>query len=444
LFVVIGVIVAALVAVFLYCIFRPKKSSLLHTRPHLTIAGPVKMCDGLGRHAVELIDALHQDIPLNFCSTRRKMCLQDVPQHIKPVLTFRGKNKGKVLLYYDSLTTEGHGKIPSFLRELGKKIPDQVRIAYSMVESTRIPALWTQLLNEYFDIVAVPDISMVEIYEKSGVTIPIFLLPLGLDLSAFLKQPLKVTQHRPFCFINASSMIARKNHEGLIKAFYQAFGKDPEVKLVMNYRYAIGDALKHVKDLIASLNTENIVLTSEALDQQAYLQFLLQGDVFVSLSKGEGFSIQPREAMALGCPVIISDNTAHGTIVKSALAHGVACPVTEPAYNDILRYTCGEEYVPDLQEAARALKEVYTYYDLLLEEAPKRRNWAATYHYDNLKNLYLNFLRPRTITLGPNNTVTETTLTTSSLELYYKYIRILGHREQQEEVNVALVQTATH
>ena len=55
-----------------------------------------------------------------------------------------------------------------------------------------------------------------------------------------------------------------------------------------------------------------------------YIEFISTFDCYVNLSKGEGFSIPPRESLALGIPCIISDNTAHKTICDS----GLVLPVT--------------------------------------------------------------------------------------------------------------------
>jgi glycosyltransferase involved in cell wall biosynthesis len=391
------------------------------SRPYLTVIGPIKMADGIGRQSVELMDVLFEAVSIN-CIPISKPNFKDVPERVKNLIEKGSKRLGKVVIYEASLPSPGADFFKRLNKRLrGPKNEQQIRIAYSMLESSLIPPQWAEGLNKYFDAVVVPDGCLVSVYKNSGVEIPIFTLPLGLNIDPFLKRPLKKERHHPFCFINASSMIPRKNHEGLIQAFYKAFGDNPDVVLRMNYRGTVGGALENAISLIASLKAHNIYLTDTPLDAEAYMNFLSEGDVFVTLAKGEGFSIQPREAMALGLPVILSDNTAHHTIVASGLACAVPCPSSSPAYNPYLKCLCGVEYIADIDAAAEVLRAVYEHYEAYLDSAAERREWAAKYQFENFRSLYLNLIKPTKIILGEMDAITPEALITSSPELFNKY-----------------------
>ena len=393
--------------------------------PDVTIVGPIKLGDGIGRQSVELMDMLYKDLHIN-CIPTKTPHFTDVPPHIAALIKRSNKKLGKVVIYEESLPTPNEKFYKCLNRFIpGPKNQEQIRIASSVIESSRIPPLWAEALNDCFDAVVVPDLSLVETYQNSGVTTPIFVLPLGLNLSSFLQHPLKAEAHTPFCFINASSLIPRKNHLGLIEAFYKAFGDDPHVILLLNYRSTAGGVLSDVQKLIDSLHVHNIILKSDKLDNAHYLDFFLKGDAFVSLSKGEGFSIQPREAMALGLPVIVSENTAHKTIINSGLVCAVPCPHTEEAYNPYLKCTCGEEYSADVDAAAAALRSVYEHYHEHLAKSSRRRAWAAQYQFENLKSLYLNLVHPQRVVLGDHNEITQDALITTSQDLYNKYQKLL-------------------
>ena len=60
-----------------------------------------------------------------------------------------------------------------------------------MLESTRIPDEWVNILNKKFDLVIVPDEFYESVYYSSGVKIPIFVLAHGIHLEDFLAQPPK-------------------------------------------------------------------------------------------------------------------------------------------------------------------------------------------------------------------------------------------------------------
>ena len=128
------------------------------------------------------------------------------------------------------------------MKKVSKKIKtpkneNEIRIAYSMYESSLIPPEWVKTLNHYFDAVAVPDKFLKNVYKNSGVTIPVFELPLGLNLNDFLEKPLKSQRKTPFVFGNLSSAVHRKNQLKLLQSFYLAFGNSSDVKLRLNGRY---------------------------------------------------------------------------------------------------------------------------------------------------------------------------------------------------------------
>jgi len=392
-------------------------SFLFRKRPYLSVVGRATMADGIGRQAIDLINLFVDDLSIGFIPTAPPT-LVDIPPKIMPVIKRPNRRLGKVVVYEATFPAAENLEdwFKKWVGSSGRQ--DLIRIAYTMVESTKLSYRIVEAINTYFDAVAVPDPFLVEIY-RSSVKKPVFCLPLGIDLEPMLKQPLKASRNKPFCFINPSTLTLRKNPLGLIKAFHAAFGDDPAVQLHMNYRYSGPDALKLTNALLEKLNCQNISLTNYALDQEFYLQFLLKGDVFVSLALGEGFSIQPREAMALGLPVIVSNNTAHQTIVKSGLVAEIPC-TPRPCYveyqNDVW-----ELHVPDFEASVQALRSVYENYEQSLEKAAERREWAAQYQMERLKPLYASLINPAKVSLGEVDSITPEGLTTTSEALYAKY-----------------------
>lgn len=398
-------------------------------RPHLTVIGFVNMADGLGRQSAELIDTLKDDMTVNFVPTQKTKS-RDLPEKIYKIVKKKNKTLGKVIIFEDMLWHPGHN---SYLKTL--KTPrrdDQIRIAYSMIESTRIPSEWVVILNKYFDAVAVPDPFLIAAYRDSGVKIPIFELPLGLDLGPFLNAPLKSNIKKPFVFANLSSCVDRKNHIVLIKAFAKAFGNNKDVQLVINSRFGDRGMKKSVKDLIDDVNTGNIIVASTCLDKNAYLYLFQTIDCYVSLSKAEGFSIQPREAMALGIPTIVTDNTGQSTICKSGLVKRVSSTIEEPAvffWGD----KNGSIFNCEVDEAAAALREVYENYSQYLQHAASARDWVRRYEFKNLKPFYHTLAKPKRVILGNEDKIGPDYLMTTSKELYEKYERlVLTHTASQK------------
>lgn len=382
--------------------------------------GFINMHDGIGRQSAEIIDSLKDDVSIGFYPTRKSI-MTDIPLDIQSIISKESHQLGKIVIYEDIIYPFSHNFFQKHF-DLNKK--DQIRFAYSMVESSEVQKRWVYNLNLYFDAVLVPDPFLVDVYKNSGVTIPIFVLPLGLNLKTFLEKPLKTKSNSPFVFANFSTCILRKNHLDLIDAFYLAFKDDPHIHLWINSKYTEENLFNILQDKVTSLGVSNITLTSNCYNNTEYLKNFDKIDCYVSLSKAEGFSIQPREAMALGIPCVVSDNTAQTTICKSGLVKTVSCPIKEPAYYENFKDVFGFYYRVELQESAQALKDVYVNYTTYLSQAEKSRAWASQYEYDALHALYKSLITPEIVLMGNEDKIEPHQLITTSRALYEKYQRI--------------------
>jgi len=390
-------------------------------RPYLTVVGFANMSDGIGRQSVEIINAMKDSVSVGFYPTKSSNLL-DVPPSVQKIMSRKRAQMGKVVLYEDIFSSCSHA---FFKKRFHLDKQDELRIAYSMFESSQLPELWVHNLNRYFDAVAVPDPFLVEVYQHSGVTIPVFVLPLGLNLEPFLKEPLKTAPHTPFVFANFSTCISRKNHHTLVQAFHQAFKDDPSVLLWINSKYTEENLFQQLQKEVSALDVSNILLTSNCYDHKEYLNNFQAIDCYISISQSEGFSIQPREAMALGIPCILSDNSAQTTICHSGLVSIVAAPHQELAYYEPVQDVFGYRHDIDFGTCVEALQTMYENYQDYLAKGAEMRKWAARYDYQALSPLYKLLLKPKKVVLGTGNRLEGDTLITNSSKLYHKYKAIL-------------------
>ena len=412
-------ILLLIVCVFSYAGIKFYKKKI--APPYLSVVGFIDMSDGLGRQSVELIDALKDEVEVGFKPTRKSI-MKDVPEGVCQHLASAKTKLGKIVIYEDVLYPISH---VYFSKKFKKSPKDQIKMAYTMVESSEIPKRWVHTLNHHFDAALVPDPFLVKVYQDSGVTIPIFVLPLGLNLETFAKKPIKKKAHTPFTFAHFGTCIARKNQEDLIKAFNQAFGDSKDVRLWINSKYTVDGLFEKLEKQVKALGCHNIILTKHCFSKEEYVENFDQIDCYVNTTKSEGFSIQPREAMTLGIPCIVSDNTAQSTICKSQLVQSVPTSHEEPAYYEFLHDISGVRYVPDLSETTNALKNVYENYDSFLQKSSLMKDWAMQYHYPNLHIFYKTLVKPQKIVLGNQNSIKKGVLTTTSETLYKKYKKIL-------------------
>lgn len=386
----------------------------------VTVVGDIDPSDGLGRQTIDVMKILlHNDIKTNFIGMRWRHS-KGVPFDVNLNASFGNKKLAPVVLYEHFLPLTYNEEVYFLNKVIQQDSEKKLYIAYSMFESTKILDKWVRILNTYFDMVVVPSKFLIKVYQDCGVTIPIFYLPLGMNMDFELSKPLKTERNDVFRFGNFSGLQFRKNHLALIKAFAKHFKNKPNVELVINSRYADEEAYDEIIDYIAYHDIQNIKLNIKKLKQNTYNELLSTIDCFVYLSKGEGFSVQPREAMALGVPVIVTDNTAQHDIVESGLVKAVKSDIAVPARYIFTDYTIGNNFDFDIDEAANAMKEVYENYNYYLEQNKQAREWVKFYQYSNLEKKYLNMIKPKNIKLGDKNEITDDYIMTSSEKLYNK------------------------
>lgn len=378
----------------------------------LTVVSSIDFNGSVRRHAIGLIECLNDQLKINFIASR-PVNLTEVDSDVQKVILSSVKTPGRVALLEDPL-------------EYAEVVPDAslIKLAFSVFESTRIPKAWVEILNNKFDAVIVADQFYISVYEKSGVKIPIFHIPLGIYINEFLEKPLPLQPNKPFVFQCCSRFFHRKNHALLIKAFAREFGHRKDVKLRINGggKWGSSKLYDNLRLLVLTLRMSNITITNNALPWNEYIELMSAMDCYVNISQGEGFSITPRESLALGIPTIVSDNTAQKTICASTFARAVPSDIKIPAFCRLTGESIGYKFDCRQEDVQAALRDVYDNYNYYLAKAAEGREWVKQYLWHSLQNKYLNLIKPKTIKLGSFNEVTDDYLMTNSHELYEKYL----------------------
>ena len=377
----------------------------------------------MSRHTTSFISCLHDHHDIAIKLFKTDTCLaQDLSSADKKVLadgqdvTIATKTHGSIsgTVIYTDPTIEDLGKYQKMLSS------DVVRIAVEVYETTKIPQDRVTKLNTYCDAVMVPDPWLIDVYKQSGVRCPIFALSLVLDLTSLLLQSPKKQQQRPFVFGFSGAFWdnGRKNHKRLIQAFAKEFCNDPQVVLHVHGRS--GGVYNKFVAQCQALGVTTIVPVCKALDRNAYEAFIASLDCYVSIAKGEGFSIIPREMLALGTPCIVADNTAQKTICASGCVYAVPSTILEPARGHVGSWFNTD--IKELRKALRAVYENYSYYQALAEQG---RVWVQQYLAENLTKKYRSLVAPSMVLLGDRDELTDDYLMTSSPALYAKYQHML-------------------
>jgi glycosyltransferase involved in cell wall biosynthesis len=164
-------------------------------------------------------------------------------------------------------------------------------------------------------------------------------------------------QH-PFIF-SVGTLEPRKNHLGLIKAFYEAqkSRKGPAMLAIAGGK---GWMYEETQRLIAELKLENKVRFLGRVSESELITLYSLADIFAFPSFFEGFGIPPLEAMACGTPVITSNTSSLPEVAGDAALlvdphdiHAIAQAITEVMENETLQ--------EDLRQKGYAQVQRYTW-----------------------------------------------------------------------------------
>ncbi len=385
------------------------------------IMGPISHADGTGSIAYALNGYLNKELSLcySFVETRFKATFENSFHendfmNVRPILSHEMNAPARVLFFASRLSED----VP----DLVKSYPAAIKIAFSVFESTEIPSQWVTILNDCFDLVVVPDIFLIDVYKKSGVTIPVFCIAQG-----FFKSEPKHDFYdgkRPFRFGSSARNLPNKNLPKLIHAFHTVFGNNPDVELIIHTKdhcEELNDSIHHAMN---TCGTTNVSVSEETFNQEAYFDFIRSLDCYVLISQGEGFSLTPREALSMGVPCIITDNTAHSSICQTGLVCVVKSPIKKPFFYFDLCDTFGYQFDCFQEDVEQALRDMFDNYSVYKNKSVQTIQWARQFEWESLVPLFKTLFKPESVILGEVDAVDGTTLITTSPCLYEKYCQL--------------------
>lgn len=221
---------------------------------------------------------------------------------------------------------------------------------HTMFECDPIPTGWAEILNRCAAVWA-PSTHSANLFRDAGVTAPIFISGYGVDASIFHPLRRKPAGDGPMKFLAwAPGFAGRKNLLGTIKAFLAAHL--PEKDAVLEVKVNAGGGTPVLKDETGRVFSNVSVIEANWQASQV-AEWLRSGDVLIYLSAGEGFGLQPLEAMACGVCAIVADNTGMQEYLRTDVALPVVCREKEisPIYS--MRFAGGPFYqmVPSRDQA---------------------------------------------------------------------------------------------
>ena len=163
----------------------------------------------------------------------------------------------------------------------------EIRIGYTMVEGTKVGKKWIRQCNA-MDAIFVPSKYLVDVFKKSGLTVPIFTVKQGINPDNF-KYMKRKRNKKTFIFSTCGWLDDRKNWKLMVQAFTSEFADYEAVELW----------LKNSNNLFGfeQPSDPRVKFIDELLDWEGMQTFYRSTDCFLFPSRAEGAGMPAREAM---------------------------------------------------------------------------------------------------------------------------------------------------
>ena len=263
--------------------------------------------------------------------------------------------------------------------------------AFVVFDSDELPPRWIFELNKRFDLVIVPSPHLVRTAKSSGVEKPIACVPIALDIESLLASPYRRPRPDKTRFVSVAAFHPRKGTTTLVDAFADRFGSRQDVELVLHSNLSFENTFARVQRSIAECGLTNVRATCGALSRDDKNALIDDGDVFVNCSRGEGYSIGPREALALGKPLVLSGVGGHLDLARVPGVFVVPAEIRVPArYPEIDNLVFGEQRLVEPEALGDALQRALAYArsDACYKTAFDRRAFARNFTFGDLATSY--------------------------------------------------------
>ena len=243
----------------------------------------------------------------------------------------RGKMHKIVTVYDLAFLAHPETAVPSLAAYLKKVVPEAVAAADAVAA---ISHATKQTLIEYY-----------KAPEEKITVIPCGVAPHFRRITdpALLEATRRKFELERPLVLSVGTLEPRKNHLGLIKAFYEV-QKSKESSAMLALAGGQGWLYEETQRMVTELKLENKVRFLGRVSELELITLYSLADVFAFPSFFEGFGIPPLEAMACGAPVITSNTSSLPEVAGDAAilvdphdTHAIADAITRVLEDEQLR-----------------------------------------------------------------------------------------------------------
>jgi hypothetical protein len=328
--------------------------------PQITLVGVAHGAIGYGRAAVELSKALKAqgvEVYDQFAGDGSQVPYLRMPAGESP-----GKTNVSCWLTF-----------PSHARGW---LEGQRALCLTMFETDELPEAFRENL-EAFDQIIVPSVQNQEMFSRLHPNVA--YVPLGIDPQTWHYIPRM--EDRFFWFMVAGAG-ARKGPDLAVRAFRKVFPNPQELDPVPQLIVKSPRADDEVNGVW--LAGPNISVLSGRCSADEEVDLYASVHCYLGPSRGEGFGLQPLQAMAQGIPTILTNAHGHESFAHLGIPIG-STKVPAGYFSLAGEGRAGQWWEPDFDELCETMWMVYADYDAQLlraqfnaEEISREWTWART------------------------------------------------------------------
>ena len=234
----------------------------------------------------------------------------------------------------------------------------------TMWESSRLPDSWPPLLNRTRAVI-VPTRFVAEVCRASGVTVPIEVIPEGIDPAVYRHE--ERPERAGMTTLTIGPIDDRKHVLVGIEAWKRVFADDPDARLIVKTTYGYRN---YVPD------DPRISYVDTREPTRGIAHWYRQADVLLALGN-EGFGLPLVEGMATGLPVIALSSEGQGDVCAEARPYVLPVePERWEPYDNGLFGRCGVRGRPAVDAVASRLRWVKTRRDEARDLGRAASAWA--------------------------------------------------------------------
>ena len=234
-------------------------------------------------------------------------------------------------------------------------------IGYNVWETTEYPKDFFQKILKFDEFWVPSEWQKINLIKQGYPEHKIFVVPEGVDSETF--KPIdKIKEDKFFKFLLFGRWEYRKSTKEIIESFVKTFKETEPVKLIVSADNNFAtDGLKTTEERLKKYKLKHKgIEVVHFPSREEYIDYLQNGNVFVSCARSEGWNLPLIEAMACGTPSIYSNWGAQLEFTKNKgipinTLHEVPASTQDSSF-------VGNYIEPDYNDLSSKMREVYEDY----------------------------------------------------------------------------------